>query len=390
MKLKIDVAIIGASLAGSTLAYTLGNAGITVALIDKSSFPRRKSCGEGLSNFGISEFRRIGITHALSGLPQANYNRFVLWKGNAPHIISPQGESPLGIGIQRRELDAAILKEACRSSLVTPCLLQRVRRIESRSGLFLITLPDFEIQSQVLVLANGAQGFLGDRVGVQRVKAGTPRYGASTHFVGEFLSPDPAVHVVVRPGYEIYCTPVGNGQLNVSLLGKRELLRELRNDSLTDVIQRELQDKAGFIGEQAEEFSATGPIGHLAGGRADGKVMVVGDAREQLDPIGGMGMSHAIVSASLAGSSLVKHFHEGLPLPEAGREYEACRAAAVRRLRGFTRLTYFGLITLKDGFLSSLLLSGPLAGNIARSVHGPSVKRKNLTNGLVSSIGAFV
>jgi flavin-dependent dehydrogenase len=38
---KFDVAIIGASLAGASAAYTLGNAGLSVALIDARTF--RKS-----------------------------------------------------------------------------------------------------------------------------------------------------------------------------------------------------------------------------------------------------------------------------------------------------------------------------------------------------------
>ena len=51
---EFDVAIIGASLAGSAAAITLGRAGLRVALLDKATFPRHKPCGEGLSQSAFS------------------------------------------------------------------------------------------------------------------------------------------------------------------------------------------------------------------------------------------------------------------------------------------------------------------------------------------------
>jgi flavin-dependent dehydrogenase len=45
---SFDVAILGASISGATLAARLGMDGVSVALVDKYDFPRRKACGEGL------------------------------------------------------------------------------------------------------------------------------------------------------------------------------------------------------------------------------------------------------------------------------------------------------------------------------------------------------
>lgn len=44
-----DVAIIGAGPGGSAAAYYLGKAGLDVLLLDKSEFPRDKTCGDGLT-----------------------------------------------------------------------------------------------------------------------------------------------------------------------------------------------------------------------------------------------------------------------------------------------------------------------------------------------------
>ncbi|HET7433223.1 MAG TPA: FAD-dependent oxidoreductase, partial [Thermoanaerobaculia bacterium] len=47
--MEVDVAVIGAGPAGSTLAALLARRGVRVALVDRDVFPRDKLCGEFLS-----------------------------------------------------------------------------------------------------------------------------------------------------------------------------------------------------------------------------------------------------------------------------------------------------------------------------------------------------
>ena len=46
---KFDVVIAGAGPAGSACAIKLGESGLKVALLDKATFPRDKTCGDALS-----------------------------------------------------------------------------------------------------------------------------------------------------------------------------------------------------------------------------------------------------------------------------------------------------------------------------------------------------
>jgi len=74
-----SVTIIGASLAGVSTAIALARVGIGSILIDKSTFPRRKPCGEGLSARGIAELTALGVSPeslGIEGIPLVGYRIF--------------------------------------------------------------------------------------------------------------------------------------------------------------------------------------------------------------------------------------------------------------------------------------------------------------------------
>ncbi len=56
-----DVIVVGAGPAGSTAAYHLATAGLDVLLLEKSSFPREKVCGDGLTPRAVKALITMGI-----------------------------------------------------------------------------------------------------------------------------------------------------------------------------------------------------------------------------------------------------------------------------------------------------------------------------------------
>src|SRR3954468_20473809 len=56
-----DVVVVGAGPAGSSAAYWLASAGLDVALVEKTSFPREKVCGDGLTPRGTRALVEMGI-----------------------------------------------------------------------------------------------------------------------------------------------------------------------------------------------------------------------------------------------------------------------------------------------------------------------------------------
>ncbi|MGZ8710980.1 MAG: NAD(P)/FAD-dependent oxidoreductase, partial [Thermoanaerobaculia bacterium] len=61
----MEVAIIGAGPAGSTLAALLAERGVQVTLFDKDTFPRDKLCGEFLSYDALPILEPLGVVDAI-------------------------------------------------------------------------------------------------------------------------------------------------------------------------------------------------------------------------------------------------------------------------------------------------------------------------------------
>src|SRR6185503_17772982 len=56
-----DVLVVGAGPAGSTVAHHLAQAGVDVLVLEKTTFPREKVCGDGLTPRAVKQLLGMGI-----------------------------------------------------------------------------------------------------------------------------------------------------------------------------------------------------------------------------------------------------------------------------------------------------------------------------------------
>src|SRR6478736_5803690 len=109
-----DVVVVGAGPAGSAAAYWLASAGLDVALVEKTTFPREKVCGDGLTPRGTRALVDMGIDVSEANGWLHNRGLRVIGGGQRLHLDWPELTSfpPFGLVRPRADLDALLANQA--------------------------------------------------------------------------------------------------------------------------------------------------------------------------------------------------------------------------------------------------------------------------------------
>jgi 2-polyprenyl-6-methoxyphenol hydroxylase-like FAD-dependent oxidoreductase len=84
-----DVAIVGAGPGGSAAAHFLARSGADVVLLDKSDFPRDKTCGDGLTPRALRVLAGMGILDEVARQGHA-ITRY--------EVVAPNGKTTAHVG----------------------------------------------------------------------------------------------------------------------------------------------------------------------------------------------------------------------------------------------------------------------------------------------------
>ena len=336
-----DVAVIGASISGATAAGFLGREGIRVALIEREEFPRRKACGEGVSDIALEALSRLGLGEALANLEGTPFYSYRIdLKGRHFAFSSTRRRKLKGVGIQRYHLDCLLAEHAAALPSVTSFFDVAVSGLERQDGGFLIRLDNGEsLQAKRLVLADGSNSPNAARLRIPKQVRDKGMWGISFLLEGRYEQHSGEVVVILKDGFEINCTPVGPRHLNVAFLAEKERVLPLQDPDWRSSLLAEAMEKSGFDGAPVGKPLQIGPVGSIRRSYLHESVYLIGDAAESLDPIAGMGMTHGILTAECAARALISDLRDGIPQAVAAETYvrEATRLA--RPYRGFTHLT---------------------------------------------------
>jgi flavin-dependent dehydrogenase len=330
--LEVDVAIVGAGPGGSTLAALLASRGITVALIDRDTFPRDKLCGEFLSYDALPIVELLGVD--LGDAPKIDRCRVV-----ARHATYEFDLPYAARGVSRMTFDDLLVRAAIRNGATavtaTATALDANRVITDRET----------IRAKVVAGAWGRWGRFDTQLGRAFVRDRAHRnFGFKRHYRGE------RTNVIelhsFRRGY-LGVSSVDGGLVNICGLvhASRLAHHKGRWDSFIDTIRQEEPTLESLYARHVpaqEQFLSSDPVIFRARSAVEAGVFMIGDASGVIDPLTGNGMAMALQSALLAAPLILRIIQTPSKRDEIEREYATRHrtmfSSRIRWSRGVARL----------------------------------------------------
>jgi geranylgeranyl reductase family protein len=336
----MQVLVVGAGPGGAAAAIELARGGAGVRLVEKSRWPRPKTCGDGISPPCILETTALGIDLS---------DRLRLREGD---LVTPGGigmrsgwrpETPWGTIVERRDFDARLVAAATAAGArfedgTTVQALELAGRGERPAA----TIGDKLERFDAIVLAEGATGPLAPRAGFGRHRT---RLVALRGYADAIRPLDPVFGLYfergLAPGYG-WVFPLDARRANVGVLLDESAVRR-RGGDLRGVLAGWLEASPtarALLGEAPRLEGISGgviPTGRPR--RVMGGVYLVGDAAGVADPFSAEGISQALGTGRAAARALLEHG----PGLRAARAYAGAlrpydrNAREARRFRlGFT------------------------------------------------------
>lgn len=322
---KFDALIIGAGPSGSTIAYLLAKAGWSVAIVEKSEFPRRKVCGEYLSptNFPLFDqldfadlfFQNTGPEIQRVGLFANSLNLY----SKMPRLKNASDE--WGRALRREVLDTMLLTQASKigAKVFQPSAVIElsksndifISRIKSKT-----TQEIDEIESRLVISAHGSWEIGSLPTQAKRFPASpTDLIGLKAHFRNARLDPDLMPMIIFPGGYGGMVT-CDAGYVSISCCIRQDYLKQIREkysgQNIGETVEQHIFDTCEgvnnclSVGNRSGEWLTAGVIRPGIRSRNMSGIFLVGNAAGESHPIIAEGISMAIQSSWLLAQCLIK------------------------------------------------------------------------------------
>jgi geranylgeranyl reductase family protein len=327
-----DVVIVGAGPSGSACAYWLANAGWSVCLVEKKTFPREKTCGDGLTPRSVYQLQEMGLErevarhgHRYNGLRAFGFGATLAM--NWPeHPKFPN----YGYTITRFNLDGLVAEHAQAKGATLLNGVEVVDLLEpsdapghglkGAKGVVVKekdTGTTAELRARYVVVADGQNSRMGRELGVTRNKA-WPMGMALRGYYTSARHDEPWIdsHLDIRdpkgkvvPGYG-WVFPLGDGRVNVGvgLLSTGGAWKGVNTTKLQEYFVAQTGEAWG-LSDKTCCGPATGgrlPMGLALGPHVGANTLTIGDAAGAVNPFNGEGIAYGYETGRLAASVLAE------------------------------------------------------------------------------------
>ncbi|HVA76057.1 MAG TPA: geranylgeranyl reductase family protein [Acidimicrobiales bacterium] len=359
-----DVLVVGGGPSGSACAYWLASAGHDVVMVERKTYPREKTCGDGLTPRSVKQLEDMGLGdelagagHRYSGLRSHGFGRTLelTWPG---HPTLPG----YGYVITRKDLDALVAERAAKagatvwdgSEATAPIVeggLVRGADVKIKPEGDRRSPTGVAVRARYVVVADGANSRFGRILGTSRNRA----YPLGMAIRGYWTSPrhdEPWIDSWldirdkggnVLPGYG-WIFPVGDGRINVGI-GLLSTFNQWKAVNTTHLLQSfsEYAPPSWDIRPETACGPPTGgrlPMGMSVGPHAGPTWLVVGDAGGTINPFNGEGIAYAYESGRMAADAvnLALSTGDGMALQTYEKRLQETYALYYKVARAFVKV----------------------------------------------------
>ena len=315
-----DVLVVGGGPGGAATAYWLARSGLSVVVAEKKSYPRDKTCGDGLTPRAVKQLTDMGFEfdvpelHKIVGL-RAYAGDLKLELPWPQHTVYPNW----GAVMRRADLDQQVAMLAEKQGAVirqrteaVPVMVNghmEAVKLELKDGAGVVDVE--EVRPKVVVVADGSLSRFGRALGTARRK--DYPYGLAIR--GYFASPNSTdgflesqLNIRDSEGRTLagygWIFPLGDGAINVGVgvLSSFKGWKEVNTSHVLDAYVNGLPAHW----QVSPEDKLTDPIGgklpmaFSMGPKVGPNWLAVGDAAGAVNPFNGEGIDYAYETGRMA------------------------------------------------------------------------------------------
>ncbi len=333
-----DVLILGGGPAGLACALMLGGSGLRVALVEKESYPREKTCGDALGpdvlnllqkipGMGYQQFLDLETRHPVRSM-QLYYppeNHFLL------DFRSRFGDRPAGYVMRRVHFDAFLYKQVAAQENILLVTGEGATATASGTDGFYARVGSKTYAARIGVVATGATSVITRRITGNRTFPASHAYAVRAYFRNvETGGPGDTLSFYflkqILPGY-FWIFPAGNGVYNV---GMGLPLKQIRERGIRpkkdfqhwvngDPVLAPLFRQAEIMGPVLGHPLPYAGINRQLSGDA---FLLAGDAAGVVNPLTGEGVANALRTGMMAASHILGCFQSGRFDASFNRQYD--------------------------------------------------------------------
>ena len=306
-----DVVVVGAGIAGASIAAVLARGGLEVLLLERQRAYRDRVRGEYMAPWGVLEARAVGLetairgAHAVDARYSVSYDELVApsaaeaAKGDASTIL-PGVRGPMCAS--HPQACQALADEAVRLGAKLVCGVTEVRvQAGTRPSVTYLNGTEMQVRPRLIIGADGRTSTVRKQSGIRINKAPASHVIAGLLVEGASRWPADQFSIGVERDLQFYVFPQGGGRLRLYTCHANEQAARWAGRAGP---QRFLQAFAGLRSIPAAlglgGATAAGPCATFSGEQtwceepyAEG-VVLLGDAGGYDDPVDGQGLSLAM------------------------------------------------------------------------------------------------